>query len=57
MAGPLSNVLLESLFASVSTVSRRHPSLVSLVTLLLSYLLHVRNNPEKPRKRVKHSYV
>ncbi len=42
MAGPLSYVLLESPFASVSTVSRGHPSLVSLVTLLHSYLLHVR---------------
>jgi hypothetical protein len=31
--GPLSYVLLESPFASVSTVSRDHPSLVSLVQL------------------------
>jgi hypothetical protein len=32
--GPLSYVLLESPFASVSTVGRGHPSLVSLVTSL-----------------------
>jgi hypothetical protein len=32
--GPLSNVLFETRFASVSTVSRGHPSLRSLVSLL-----------------------